>query len=598
MASIRRGYSDDFVIKNSGVGINTTEPQQNLDVDGVVKGQDLKVTGVSSFTAYEGFLRADHQIVENTTLTFDQGPVSSLSGEIIVGSGVTVTIDNLPDGEYGPELITNGTFDSDTTGWTAFNAVISSTGNQLKVDDTANAGGWSSASQEIKTEPGAKYRWEVTVGSTTDGSFIGYNAGKYTAGNTPTEVFGQFSGGQTTAIEFIAPEKITTIVLVTNNDGVSYYDNVSLKKINVAEEPRAGGSEIECLKVFNTFTPPNGGTNERPYAPKPGELYYNYDFKTIEFFDGNGWRQVDNTTRSGRAVFGGGTSPNPSTVSNVMEYIQISTFGNALDFGDLVGTMESGGGCSSSTRGLFSGGRNPGQLDRIDYITIGSAGNAIDFGNLTDSGRIVYNAVSSSTRGVNLGGYKTSTSANINTIDYVELPTLGDALDFGDVTTTRRSGGDCSSPTRGIYAGGYGAGSQSVIESLTISSKGNTIRFGELTFRGYGQTGCSSTVRGVFAGGNQDGSSSGYRSETSYITIASEGNATYFGDLAVARATGGAASNSIRGVFAGGYTPTFLSSIETISISEGGSALDFGDLSAIRRGFPGVSDSHGGLGGF
>ena len=76
----------------------------------------------------------------------------------------------------------------------------------------------------------------------------------------------------------------------------------SRKKIDTTDVTRAGGSEIECLKVYNTFTPPSGGTNERPYAPKPGELYYNYDFKTIEFHDGYGWRQVDNTTRSGRVV--------------------------------------------------------------------------------------------------------------------------------------------------------------------------------------------------------------------------------------------------------------------------------------------------------
>ena len=76
--------------------------------------------------------------------------------------------------------------------------------------------------------------------------------------------------------------------------------------IDTTDATRAGGSEIECLKVYNTFTPPSGGTNERPYAPKPGELYYNYDFKTIEFHDGYGWRQVDNTTRSGRGVFAGG----------------------------------------------------------------------------------------------------------------------------------------------------------------------------------------------------------------------------------------------------------------------------------------------------
>ena len=67
----------------------------------------------------------------------------------------------------------------------------------------------------------------------------------------------------------------------------------------------AGGSQIECMKVYNTFTPPSGDTNQRPSKPKPGQLYYNYDLKTIEFHDGYDWRQVDNTTRSGRGVFGG-----------------------------------------------------------------------------------------------------------------------------------------------------------------------------------------------------------------------------------------------------------------------------------------------------
>ena len=54
--------------------------------------------------------------------------------------------------------------------------------------------------------------------------------------------------------------------------------------------------------------------------------------KTIEFFDGNSWRQVDSIARRGRAVFGGGWSPN---ITNVIDYITISTLGNAIDFGDL-----------------------------------------------------------------------------------------------------------------------------------------------------------------------------------------------------------------------------------------------------------------------
>jgi hypothetical protein len=102
------------------------------------------------------------------------------------------------------------------------------------------------------------------------------------------------------------------------------------------------------------------------------------------------------------------------------------------------------------------------------------------------------------------------------------------------------------------------------------------------------------------AGGNQDGSATGHRTEVSYITIASEGNAIYFGDLTVSREGGGTgASNSIRGVFTGGSNPSRLNVIDYIAISTGGNALDFGDLSAgIRKGHAGLSDSHGGLGGF
>ena len=92
MANIRRGFGDDLTLKNGNLGINTTTAQERVDVVGVVKGQDLYTTGVSSLTAYEGFLRADNQIVESTTLEFGQGLKSSLSGEIIVGTGVTVTI--------------------------------------------------------------------------------------------------------------------------------------------------------------------------------------------------------------------------------------------------------------------------------------------------------------------------------------------------------------------------------------------------------------------------------------------------------------------------------------------------------------------------
>ena len=626
MAKIRFGYSDDFTAKNSGVGINTTKPQQNLDVVGVAKGQDLKVTGVSSFTAYEGFLRADHQIAENTTLSFDQGPSASLSGEIIVGTGKTVTVDSLPGDEYGPELITNGTFDSDTTGWTAFNAVLTSTSNQLKVDDTANAGGWSSAVQQVTTEPGAKYRWEVTIGSSTDGSYISYHAGAYlVAGVTPTKSYGEFSGGQTVAIEFIAPEKITSIVLTANNDGVSYFDNVSLKKINVAEEPRAGGSEIECLKVYNTFTPPSGGTNERPYAPKPGQLYYNYDFKTIEFFDGNGWRQVDNITSSGRSLWAGGyIDGNIRTID--IESIQISTLGNSTNFGELARlTTTDGRGVGSAVRGVFAAGYgimtpsgSAGRQDDMDYVTIASEGKAIDFGNLTIA-RNQPSSASSSTRGLIAGGatnYPSGAATNCtNAIEYIEISTTGNALDFGDLITERMASGNLvGNTTRGIFGAGddyhtpawqyTGLGR---LDAITMASKGNSVDFGQDAINRLTGGGCSNEVRGCWAGGyvTTAYSSAPARNEAAramtFITISSFGNAVEFGTLSCgARMYAGAASTKTRGIWTGGSSyPVHHSEIDYIQFASLGDSLDFGDLQR-NKGYmtASTSDSHGGLGGF
>ena len=56
----------------------------------------------------------------------------------------------------------------------------------------------------------------------------------------------------------------------------------------------------------------------------------------------------------------------------------------------------------------------------------------------------------------------------------------------------------------------------------------------------------------------------------------------------------------MRGLFAGGYLSPGNNSdrIQFITISSGGSAQDFGDLTISTNRSDGLSDSHGGLGGF
>ena len=81
-----------------------------------------------------------------------------------------------------------------------------------------------------------------------------------------------------------------------------------------------------------------------------------------------------------------------------------------------------------------------------------------------------------------------------------------------------------------------------------------------------------------------------------FITMATLGNATDFGDLTV---------NHMdlvllliqREVYGGGYTPSAKTNvIDFVTIASTGNASDFGDLNTARGYGAGCSDVHGGLG--
>ena len=55
------------------------------------------------------------------------------------------------------------------------------------------------------------------------------------------------------------------------------------------------------------------------------------------------------------------------------------------------------------------------------------------------------------------------------------------------------------------------------------------------------------------------------------------------------------ASNSNRGLFMGGATPSKVNTVDFITIASTGDATDFGDLTTATGESAGTSDSHGGL---
>ena len=153
------------------------------------------------------------------------------------------------------------------------------------------------------------------------------------------------------------------------------------------------------------------------------------------------------------------------------------------------GAYAQGSSFSSSTRIIMSGGTNYanpyGVINNMDYKAIASSGNTQDSGDLT-SARRAMTSLSSSTRGLTMGGVN---PGSLNIIDYVQTATLGDAVDFGDCTTTGRTQeSGCSSPTRGLFVTGNPS-NVNHIDTVQIASKGNSIEFGQRMFQGGYTTG-------------------------------------------------------------------------------------------------------------
>ena len=245
-----------------------------------------------------------------------------------------------------------------------------------------------------------------------------------------------------------------------------------------------------------------------------------------------------------------------TTSSNSLEYITISSTGNAFDFGDL---NYGGAGasirqtqlCSNSSRGLISAGYINGPVNYIEFINISTLGNASSFGNLLTAAFGPGASVASPTRAVH---FLSQTPGNNNILEFNTILTLGNAQDFGDLVSGpgMRNCGSCSSSVRGIFAGGGTSPPSGIntIEYITIATLGDSIDFGDLVkSSNFRLSGTSSSTRGIFGGGETIGSPGGaIINSIDYITISSTGNAQDFGDLILARSGGSSLSDAHGGL--------------------------------------------------
>ena len=160
-----------------------------------------------------------------------------------------------------------------------------------------------------------------------------------------------------------------------------------------------------------------------------GAMRFNSDSQKLEYWNGSAWFQVHtatpdlassgDSTPGARGVFQGGLTPSESST---VDYINISSTGNAIAFGNLSANRRLGAAFASSTRVFSVGGFNgSSSVNEIEYFTIASTGLRVDFGsNLSGTTRSNAGAANA-TRGLSLGG----TAPKSNEIDYITMASDG-----------------------------------------------------------------------------------------------------------------------------------------------------------------------------
>ena len=183
-------------------------------------------------------------------------------------------------------------------------------------------------------------------------------------------------------------------------------------------------------------------TEQRPLQPTPvGALRFNTDSAKLEYFDGNEYVCIPTTspeseTGGTRGLFFGGEGSNPR---NTIQFVNVDSTGNAIDFGDMNDERTEGMACASRGRafavGGFLGGQPTNYTNTLDMVTIASTGNATNF---SDSAYQKGQGAScaSATRAVTAAGVYNGVT--LNTIDFFTMSSQADGLDFGDISITSR----------------------------------------------------------------------------------------------------------------------------------------------------------------
>ena len=238
----RMSYS--YVIPTSDTTASSTTFRIGKYVDATTSGGDLFYSNVASniskSMAYGDNNIAAHsdgtgllQIAENEAAP-STGMTNFISSDYntgwMNGDIKLATLSDTDTTNLGTELVTNGTFTSDVSGWTA-NASVASwssvSGQAVLVQDSNSTSYW--AWQEVSVTGGNSYRVSIDVISRTNTSYLRVGSG---GEGSSTYLSVNSIGTGTTVATFTVPAGVTSVFInigVTIS-GTIVFDNVSLKE--------------------------------------------------------------------------------------------------------------------------------------------------------------------------------------------------------------------------------------------------------------------------------------------------------------------------------------------------------------------------------
>lgn len=217
-------------------------------------------------------------------------------------------------------------------------------------------------------------------------------------------------------------------------------------------------------------------------------------------------------------------------------------------------------------RGVWMGSWNHGT---IQYVGIPTLSNAVNFGSCRAGGHSA--GASDGTRGLSFYQHTTGQT------QYITIATPGNAVDFGSYG----SGHSSAAASDGSVAVTFG-GANTPWESFYVmfSTPMTAVKFGDLGTSAHWNAAVSDGSKAIFDRGSQAYNNQEYR----YVSISTPSSSIYFGKMQNTRGWCGAASNGVQGLWSGGNNgSTNVNTIEKLTLATPGNSVNFGTLTYARH---------------